>query len=102
MTINDKQYQNNSQGINAICHGVDYLVNQKLGSASYDKTYIGLIKESNYVDNLYTVEINGETYTDVPAVKKFNTGDICLIMSPQNQFNQIFIYGIIDTTDYSS
>ena len=102
MINNDKQFKNNQQGMNALCQGVDYLVNQKLGSAPYDRTFFGYIKAVDYEYNTYTVVLDGNEYSDIPATGKFDVNATCLIMCPQNQFNQMFIYGVIDTNDYTS
>lgn len=93
---------NNQKGMNALLNGVDYLINKNIYSAGFDKTYIGLVVDSNLEFNTYTVKINGYDYTNIISTIKADINDTVIVMCPQNQLSQMFIYGKIDTTDYTT
>ena len=92
----------NDKGMNAILKGVGLLIDEKSKNSSFDRTLSGLITQTNYETNTYTVKINGYEYRDVNSMIKANINDSVLIMCPQNQLSQMFIYGKIDNTDYST
>ena len=93
--------QRNEDGMNAIYKGIMYAIDQGVKEAPYDKTFIGLVKSINLETNTYTVIIDGHEYTDVMSMIRAYVNDIVVIMCPQNQLSQMFIYGKIDTTDYT-
>jgi hypothetical protein len=92
----------NQKGMSAVLQGVDYLVNKQISQAPFDKTYIGLIKDTDLETNTYTVIINGYEYKRVISMIRAYPNDTVVVMCPQNQLSQMFIYGKIDTTDYST
>ena len=92
----------NQKGMSALLEGVDYLINKNIYSAGFDKTYIGLVVDTDLETNTYTVKINGYDYTNVMSTIRAYKNDTVIIMCPQNQLSQMFIYGKIDTTDYTT
>lgn len=96
-----KIIKDNETGIRAILKGIFYNIRKMLQDAPYDKTYVGVVSGVNTVTNTYNVDMNGHTYTNVMSTIRTYNGRIVLIMCPQNQLSQMFIYGEIDTTDYS-
>lgn len=96
-----KIIRDNETGIKAILKGIYYNIAKMLKSAPYDKTYIGVVSGVNVVNNTYSVQIDGHTYTDVMSTIRTYNGHIVIVMCPQNQLSQMFIYGEIDTTDYT-
>lgn len=96
---NDKE---NSNGMNAIYKAVSYMIQHELENASYDKTFIGLVTEVDLETNTYTVIIDGNEYSDIASMIRANVNDTVTLMCPQNQLSQMFIYGKIDTTDYTT
>ena len=100
--MNDiKLNQRNEDGMNAIYKGMLYAIEQGVKEAPYDKTFIGFVSDVNLENNTYTVIIDGHEYDDVISMIRAYKNDIVVIMCPQNQLSQMFIYGKIDTTDYS-
>lgn len=93
--------KHNQDGIDAIYQGIQYATSQALKNAPYDRTFIGLVTDTDLETNTYNVIIDGHEYTNIISMIKANINDTVVIMCPQNQFSQIFIYGKIDTTDYS-
>lgn len=91
----------NIKGIEAILNGISTLIDQKLNNASFDKTLTGLITATDLETNTYTVKINGYEYTDIQSLAKYSVNDVVVLMCPQNQMSKMFIYGKIDTTDYT-
>ena len=53
----------NDKGMNAILKGVGLLIDEKSKNSSFDRTLSGLITQTNYETNTYTVKINGQTIT---------------------------------------
>lgn len=92
----------NENGMGALLQGITYAINQAIKNAPYDKTYIGLVKDTNLENNTYTVLIDGHEYTDVISTIRTYVNHTVIIMCPQGQFSQMFIYGEIDNTDYLS
>ena len=90
----------NQDGMSAIYQAISYAVEQAIKDAPYDRTYIGLVTNADYETNTYTVKIDGYEYTDVMSMVKTEINHTVVIMCPQNQLSQMFIYGEIDTTDY--
>ena len=92
----------NEKGIDAVLQGVDYLISKNISDAPFDRTYIGLIIDTDVETNTYTVEMNGYKYKHVMSTIRAYPNDTVIVMCPQNQLSQMFIYGKIDTTDYST
>ena len=100
--MNDtKINQRNEDGMSAIYKGIMYAIEQGIKEAPYDRTFIGLVKNTDLETNTYTVLIDGHEYNDVISTIKADVNNTVIIMCPQNQLSQMFIYGKIDTTDYS-
>lgn len=99
---NTRITKNNDNGMKALLQGAEYFVHQSLKKAPYDKTYIGLVTNVNLTNNTYSVKINGHIYTDIMSMIRTNVNHTVVIMCPQNQLSQMFIYGEIDSNDYSS
>lgn len=93
--------KDNKSGIGAILQGIDYTIQQQLKNAPYDRTFIGLVTSVDLVNNTYNVKINGYVYQHVMSTIRTYVGRSVIVMCPQNQLSQMFIYGEIDTTDYS-
>ena len=91
---------NNDKGMSAILQGVGLLIDEKNRQSTFDKTLSGIITKTNYETNTYCVRINGYEYKNINSTIKANVNDSVLIMCPQNQFSQMFIYDKIDTTNY--
>jgi hypothetical protein len=91
----------NEDGMGAIFKGISYTMAHELKNAPFDKTYIGLVIDTDLETNTYTVRINDYDYQNVMSTIKADINDSVIILSPQNQLSQMFIYGKIDTTDYS-
>ena len=90
----------NEEGMSAIYQGISYAIAKAIKDAPYDRTYIGLVTDADYETNTYTVKIDEYEYTDVMSTIKTEVNHTVIIMCPQNQLSQMFIYGEIDTTDY--
>ena len=93
--------QRNEDGMSAILKGILYAINQGVKEAPYDKTFIGLVTDVDLETNTYTIIINGHEYDNVMSMIRADSNDTVVVMCPQNQLSQMFIYGKIDTTDYS-
>ena len=97
----NSQTKNNADAIKAFFKGASYAIQKGLKNASYDKTYIGLVVDTNLETNTYSVEIDGYIYENVMSTIRTYVNHTVIIMCPQNQLSQMFIYGEIDTTDYT-
>lgn len=93
--------QRNEDGMSAIYKGIDYAIRQGIKEAPYDRTFIGLVTDTNLEINTYTIIIDGHEYNNIMSTIKADVNDTVIVMCPQGQFSQMFIYGKIDTTDYS-
>ena len=93
--------QRNEDGMSAIYKGIMYAISQGVKEAPYDKTFIGLVTDTDLETNTYNVIIDGHEYTNVMSMLRVYVNDTVAIMCPQGQLSQMFIYGKIDTTDYS-
>lgn len=93
--------KDNENGMSAIYKGISYAIEKSIKDAPYDRTFIGLVVGTNLEMNTYTVRINEYDYTDVMSMIKTDVNHTVVVMCPQNQLSQMFIYGEIDTTDYS-
>ena len=94
--------KDNDDGMRALFKGATYAIHQAFKNAPYDKTYIGLVTDVNLTTNTYSVKINGHVYSNIMSMIRTYVNHTVVIMCPQNQLSQMFIYGEIDTTDYSS
>lgn len=83
-----------------LLEGIDLIVRKYVDNANYDKCFIGIVKEIND-DGTYNVEVNRNTiYTNI----KTNGGtckvnDIVRLISPQNNFNNVFILKETDKSE---
>ena len=91
----------NEKGMQSIMKGMDYYISQNVSNASFDKTFIGLVVDTDLETNTYTVKIDEYNYENVMSMIRAYINDTVVVMCPQNQLSQMFIYGKIDTTDYS-
>jgi hypothetical protein len=91
---------NNDKGMNAILKGVGLVIDEKTKASSFDKTLSGIVTKADYETNVYTVKINGYDYKNIPSTIKVNVNDSVMVMCPQNQLSQMFIYSKIDLTNY--
>lgn len=94
--------KSNEDGMKAIFKGAQYAIETAFRSAPYDKTYIGLVIDADLETNTYDVKIDDYVYTNVMSMIKTEINHTVVIMCPQNQLSQMFIYGEIDTTDYTT
>ena len=98
---NIQNNKDNENGMSAIYKGISYAIEKGIKDAPYDRTFIGLVVGTNLEMNTYTVRINEYDYTDVMSMIRTDVNHTVVVMCPQNQLSQMFIYGEIDTTDYS-
>lgn len=83
--------KDNIEAIKGLLDGINYIVQQSINNAPFDKTYTGVIKSIS--DNTYTVAIGNIEYTNVrTAIGGLSVGNTVKIIVPQNQMNQMFIY----------
>ena len=77
--------------------GIDNAIKQAINNAPFDKTEIGKIVYVNSTDGTYNVELNKITYENIDTLNKmsFIINDMVKIMIPQNNYNNMFIYGKI-------
>ena len=77
--------------------GVDNAIKQAINNAPFDKTEIGKIVYVNSTDGTYNVELNKITYENIDTLNNmsFNINDMVKVMIPQNNYNNMFIYGKI-------
>lgn len=79
------------EAIKGLLDGINYIVQQSINSAPFDKTYTGVIKSIS--GNTYTVAIGNIEYTNVrTSIGGLSVGNTVKIIVPQNQMNQMFIY----------
>ena len=90
----------NEEGMSAIYQGISYAIAKAIKDAPYDRTYVGLVTDADYETNTYTVKIDEYEYTNIMSMIKTEINHTVVVMCPQNQLSQMFIYGEIDTTDY--
>ena len=93
--------KDNDYGIKAVFKGASYAIRQYFNNAPYDKTFIGLVINTDLETNTYTVKIDEQIYSNVMSMIRTDVNHTVVIMCPQNQLSQMFIYGEIDTTDYT-
>ncbi len=92
--------KDNDYGIKAVFKGASYAIQRALGNAPYDRTFIGLVIDTDLETNTYTVRIDEQEYNNVMSTIRTYPNRTVLVMCPQNQLSQMFIYGEIDTTNY--
>lgn len=93
--------KDNDYGIKAVFKGASYAIRHAIDKSPYDKTFIGLVIDTDLETNTYTVRIDEQEYTNVMSMIRTYPNHTVVVMCPQNQLSQMFIYGEIDTTDYS-
>lgn len=98
---NTQVIKDNDNGMKALFQGASYAIEQAFKNAPYDRTYIGFVKDVDLETNTYDVVINGHEYTNVMSMIRTYPNHTVVIMCPQNQLSQMFIYGEIDTTNYA-
>ena len=91
---------NNDKGMSAILKGVGLVIDEKTKTSAFDRTLSGIVTKANYETNVYTVKINGYDYKNIPSTIKVKVNDSVMVMCPQNQLSQMFIYSKIDLTNY--
>lgn len=101
MNTSQNVNSSNDKGMKAIMQGINYYAVHNIKYAPYDKTFVGLVTDVNLENNTYTIKIDGYDYEDIPSTIRAYVHDTVLVMCPQNQPSQMFVYGRIDTTDYS-
>lgn len=81
----------NSEAMEALLNGIQYLVEQSVASAPFDKVKNGKVLAIN-LDGTYRVAIEGKTY-NIPALG--NSGlvvnSIVKVLIPQNEYSSMFI-----------
>ena len=90
-----------NKALKALLDGISLMIDEKLKLAGFDRSVVGFITGANLENNTYTVKINGYEYQNVKSV----IGDLgttmpCICTIPQNQMSQMYISGIIDSTNY--
>ena len=87
----------NQIAMEQIQKGIENAVNKAIKDAPFDKTEIGKIISINSSDGTYDVELNKITYENIDTLNNmsFNINDMVKVMIPQNNYNNMFIYGKI-------
>ena len=87
----------NEIAIQELKKGIDNAIKQAINNAPFDKTEIGKIVYVNSTNGTYNVELNKITYENIDTLNNmsFIINDIVKIMIPQNNYNNMFIYGKI-------
>lgn len=77
------------EGLNYIIQAINNIVEPKVSSLKYDKTYRAKIIQK--IDaGIYMVQINGKEYK-LPYSGDLNVGDIVKVKAPLNNFSDIYI-----------
>lgn len=77
------------QGLNYIIQAINNIVEPKVSSLRYDKTYRAKVTQE--IDaGIYVVQINGVEY-QLPYSGTLNVGDIVKVKAPLNNFSDIYI-----------
>ena len=91
-----------NKALNALLDGISLMIDEKLKLAGFDRSVVGFITGANLENNTYTVKINGYEYQNVKSViGDLGTTTPCICTIPQNQMSQMYISGIIDSTNYA-
>ena len=77
-------------GLQNIIDAINNLIEPKLGSLRYDKTFRAKII-SDEGNNTYGVQINGKNYKAVYTGEKIPVGQIVKVKAPLNNFSDIYI-----------
>lgn len=77
-------------GLQNIIDAINNLIEPKLGSLRYDKTFRAKII-SDEGNNVYGVQINGKNYKAVYTGEKIPVGQIVKVKAPLNNFSDIYI-----------
>ena len=87
----------NEIAVQELKKGIDNAIKQAINNAPFDKTEIGKIVYVNSTNGTYNVELNKITYENIDTLNKmsFIINDMVKIMIPQNNYNNMFIYGKI-------
>lgn len=81
--------QKNDQGLNYIVQAINNIVEPKVKTLKYDKTYRA--KVTTIVDDTtYKVEISGDEY-QLNYKGILDVGDIVMVKAPLNNFSDIYI-----------
>ena len=84
-----------SDAISYLTKGVQFIVDNSIKVAPYDRTLTGLILQVN-TDGTYNIKLDGNTYNNIQALKTsvvLNINDTVKVTIPQNQMNNMFILG---------
>lgn len=81
----------NNEVIDALLTGVQYLIEQNIASAPFDKVKNGKVLAIN-LDGTYRVSIEGKTY-NIPSLVKagISVNSIVKVLIPQNEYSNMFI-----------
>lgn len=77
-------------GLQNIIDAINNLIEPKLGSLRYDKTFRAKVI-SDEGNNIYGVQINGKNYKAVYTGEKIAVGQIVRVKAPLNNFSDIYI-----------
>lgn len=77
-------------GLQNIIDAINNLIEPKLGSLRYDKTFRAKVI-SDEGNNVYGVQINGKNYKAVYTGEKIAVGQIVRVKAPLNNFSDIYI-----------
>lgn len=77
-------------GLQSIIDAINNLIEPKLNSLKYDKTYRAKIV-SNDGNNVYGVQINGKNYKAVYTGEQLSVGQMVKVKAPLNNFSDIYI-----------
>lgn len=81
----------NSEAMEALLSGIQYLIEQNIASAPFDKVKNGKVLAIN-LDGTYRVSIEGKIY-NIPSLVKsgISVNSIVKILIPQNEYSNMFI-----------
>lgn len=84
----------NSEAMEALLNGIQYLVEQSVASAPFDKVKNGKVLAIN-LDGTYRVSIEGKIY-NIPSLVKsgISVNSIVKILIPQNEYSNMFILNV--------
>lgn len=77
-------------GLQNIIDAINNLIEPKLGSLRYDKTFRAKVI-SDEGNNVYGVQVNGKNYKAVYTGEKIPVGQIVKVKAPLNNFSDIYI-----------
>lgn len=77
-------------GLQNIIDAINNLIEPKLGSLRYDKTFRAKVI-SDEGNNVYGVQINGKNYKAVYTGEKIAVGQMVKVKAPLNNFSDIYI-----------